>query len=297
LCLASPLLWVRKKKEKSVTDSIGAPPSNHQLPVEVIGADAYGQQFFELARTQRIHRNGVSILLENKVVPDSELIVRNPETNEEADAVVVGQIRKIDTGHVYGLAFLDPSADLWHLEFPAAEAAKLVPMECSGCHSVCTLSLSDVELEIFEARRELTHSCVTCHSSRTWRATNREVTRRPTGNPIEQEANHAAIASRIEDRRKNSRTKMKLTACIRFSGLEEVVACEDISKGGCRFIGRKAYPEGTRVEVSVPYTKSSNNIFCLASITYCLKMPGEQFRLGASYIKSGGSIGWDPYKA
>ena len=87
---------------------------------------------------------------------------------------------------------------------------------------------------------------------------------------------------------------MKMTACIRFSGLEEVVACEDISKGGFRFIGRKEYPEGIRVEVSVPYTKSSNNMFSLTSIKYVLKMPDGLFRHGVSYTKTSGSIGWDP---
>jgi hypothetical protein len=101
------------------------PPAELQLPVEIIGADVYGQQFFELARTWTIHRNGVSILLANMVAPDTELIVRNSETNEEAIAVVVGQIRQDDTGYVYGLAFLDPSANLWHLQFPAVETPRI----------------------------------------------------------------------------------------------------------------------------------------------------------------------------
>ena len=88
---------------------------------------------------------------------------------------------------------------------------------------------------------------------------------------------------------------MKMTACVRYSGLEDIVACEDISKGGFRFIGHREYREGTRVEVSVPYTKSNNNMFSLASITYSHKMPDGQFRHGASYTKTSGSIGWDPY--
>jgi hypothetical protein len=86
---------------------------------------------------------------------------------------------------------------------------------------------------------------------------------------------------------------MKMTACVRFSGLEEVVSCEDISKGGFRFIGRKEYRQGTRVEVSVPYTKSSNNMFSLASIAYSVKLPDGQFRHGVHYTKTSGSIGWD----
>jgi PilZ domain len=285
----------QKKRENSVTNLIPTVPGKLQLPVEVIGSDLYGQQFFELARTLTIHRNGVSLLLANKVAPDSELIVRNSNTGEEAVAFVVGQIREDDAGHVYGLAFVDPSADLWHIQFPAAEAAKLVQLECNGCHSVCTLSLSGIELEIFDARRELVHSCITCNSSGTWRETNHEVAKKLPGNPPERKPNPPSIASPTEERRKNRRTKMKMTACVRFSGLEDVVVCEDISKGGFRFIGRKEYPEGLRVEVSVPYTKSSNNMFSLASIVYCHKMPDGQFRHGTSYTKTSGSIGWDPY--
>jgi len=49
-----------------------------------------------------------------------------------------------------------------------------------------------------------------------------------------------------------------------------------------------------RVEAAVPYTKFSTNIFSLASIIYCHKMPDAQFRHGVTYTKTSGSIGWDP---
>jgi hypothetical protein len=72
------------------------------------------------------------------------------------------------------------------------------------------------------------------------------------------------------------------------------VDCEDISKGGFRFTGRKEYPEGTRVETAVPYATSGTNIFSPSHIKYCLKMPDGQFRHGVAYIKRTSSIGWDP---
>ena len=87
---------------------------------------------------------------------------------------------------------------------------------------------------------------------------------------------------------------MKAVGCVRFSGVEVVVDCEDLSRGGFRFTSRKEYPEGTRVEVAAPYTKSSNNIFGLASIIYSHRMPNGHFRHGVNYTKSRGSIGWDP---
>jgi hypothetical protein len=86
---------------------------------------------------------------------------------------------------------------------------------------------------------------------------------------------------------------MKMTACIRFSGLEFVVTCEDISKGGFRFTGRKEFPKGTRVETAVPYAKSGTNIYTPSSIIYCHKTPDGQFRHGVSYTKNRRSPGWD----
>jgi hypothetical protein len=293
LRFANPLLWVRKR-ENSVTNPIGEPPATLQLQVEIIGSDLYGQQFFELTRTLTIHRNGISILLAHKLAPDSEVIVRNPETSEEAIAFVVGQTRQDSTDHVYRLAFLDPPANLWQIQFPAAGAVKMVQLECSGCHCVRTLSLSDIELEIFGATRELTRSCNNCNSSRTWRETGLEVMEKKPGTSPGHDPNPSLIAPPIEERRKNRRMAMKTAACIRFSGLEVVVDCENISKGGFRFTSRKEYPPGTRVQAAAPYTKSSTNIFCVAGIIYCHKMPDGRFRHGVTYIRTRGSIGWDP---
>jgi hypothetical protein len=277
-----------------VADPIATTSANLELPVEVIGSDLYGQQFFETTQTVTIHRNGVSLVLENKMGPDAEVILRNPTTNEEAVAFVVGQAQEDSRGNVYGLAFVDSSVNLWHIQFPAAEAASMVQLECSSCHSVRTLSLSDIELEIFRATRELTRSCDNCNSSETWRESGRQEAVKKPGLSPGQDPNSKMAISPLEERRQNRRTAMKKSACIRFSGVEIVVACEDVSKGGFRFTSHKEYPPGTRVEASVPYTKSSNNIFTLAGIIYSHKTPDGKFRHGVTYIKNRGSIGWDP---
>lgn len=273
----------RQKEENTLDQPIPIPLAKLRLPVEVIGADLHGQQFFTRTRTVTIQRNGVSIFLANKLGPESEVILRNPETNEEAVAFVSGQTSEGKTGYVYSLDFPNPSANPWRKLFPAAEAVRVVQLECSGCHSVSTLSLSDIEWEIFEANRELTRPCNGCHSLTTWRETSREPLEKPSTS-LRQNLNPSAIASPKQERRKNRRAGMKAAACIRFSGSEIVVACEDISKGGFRFASSKKYSEGTRVEAAVPYTKSSTNIFISARIIYCHKMPDGQFRHGVSYI-------------
>jgi hypothetical protein len=280
-----------EKRDNPLVDPSATSPEKLHLPVEVIGADLSGQQFFESAKTLAIHRNGVSIYLENRMGPDSEVILRNPETNEEAIAFIVGQIPEDKTGHVYGLAFLDPSANLWHIEFPTADAARMVKLECSGCHSVVSLSLSDIELEIYEAKRELTRSCGNCKSFMVWKETSGKPREKKPRKSAMQELDPHAVASPIEDRRKNRRAGMKTAACIQFAGMEVVVACEDISKGGFRFTCHKEYPKGIRVEAAAPYTKFSTNIFIPARIIYCHKIPGGKFRHGVTYLKNRGTIG------
>jgi len=275
---------------------MATPPAKIEMAVEVIGSDVFGQQFFEDGQTLTIYPNGVSVGLTTKLAPESEVIVRNPETNVETLATVLGHIRSNtggQDGQVYGLVFVNPSSKLWHIPVPAGQS-KTVTLECGACHSVSTLSVSGIELEIFEAARELTRVCEKCKSPRIWRAARRQET------PVKpSEATEAAPSSARpakppwEDRRKTKRMAMKASACVRYSGIEAIVTCEDVSKGGFRFVSPKEYPEGTRFEAAVPYTKFSNNIFLPANVVYCRVLPDGQFRHGVAYIKTSGSIGWD----
>jgi PilZ domain len=274
---------------------MATPPAKLEFPIEVIASDVYGQQFFENAQTLTVYPNGVSILLANKLAPDSEIIVRNPEMKVETLASVLGQLRKDASGQVYALAFVKPARELWRVPIADAGPATTLTLECSTCHSISAVSLSGIEVEMFEAARELARACEKCKSSRTWRPTTREHSD-PPSNRVETPQAPAAAATTEpakEDRRKTRRMAMKASACIRYAGVEAVVTCEDVSKGGFRFISRKEFPEGTRLEGSVPYTPFGNNIFLPACIVYCRELPDGQFRHGVAYIKTSGSIGWD----
>ena len=158
----------------------------------------------------------------------------------------------------------------------------------------CRLCLSAIEWEIFESSGQVTHLCQKCNTSTVWRERNPHADTKKAEQPREQAQNPPLVVSPMEERRKARRTPMKKAACIRYSGTEVVVACEDISKEGFRFTGPKEYPQGTRIEAAVPYIKSSTNIFCPAGIIYCHKMPDGQFRHGVTYAKTRGSMGWDP---
>ena len=274
------------------------PPAKLEMAVEVIGSDVFGQQFFEDAQTLTIYPNGISIRLMTKLAPGSEVIVRNLETNVETVATVLARIRSNaggQDGQVYGLAFVQPASNLWHIPVPAGPW-KTVALECGTCHSVFTVSVSGIELEVFEAARELTRACEKCKSPRICRETQRrEIPVKPRVGQEAAPGPTPVAGPPKQDRRKTRRMAMKASACVRYAGIEIIVACEDVSKGGFRFVSLREYPEGTRVEAAAPYTKFSNNIFSPANIVYCRPTPDGQFRHGVAYIKTSGSVGWDSY--
>jgi hypothetical protein len=94
--------------------------------------------------------------------------------------------------------------------------------------------------------------------------------------------------SRPEDRRKHARARVKFKASIRRPGMpDDVVSCEDMSRGGLRFKSKKQYFASTMIEVAVPYAPGGQSIFVPAQIVYVHETPGEGvFHCGVAYIKS-----------
>jgi len=273
-----------------LANPITTPPTKLQLQIEVIGADLYGMQFFEPSEVLSIYRSGLTVFLENDLAPDSEVIVRSPQNNKETVALVLGQIRKEKRGHVYGLAFLNPAVDPWQLRIPDAGAAKTIKLECTGCNNTATFDLSEIESEILDATRTLTRPCKDCGSPKKWREPRPQVmdtrsSRSPARGALKPD--EAAKSSSPKDRRRERRTPMKVSACIRFAGQEFEVDCDDISKGGFRFTCTRRFPEGTRVETAIPFTKNSTNIFSTATIVRCLEMPDGQFQHGVAHFRRG----------
>ena len=274
---------------------MATPPAKVEAVVEVIGSDVFGQQFFENGETMSVYPDGLSIRLKTKLARDSEVIVRDPETNAETLASVLGQIRNDADGTVYALCFLNPAEWHWRAAIAPGRSANL-SLQCSVCHSVSSFSISGISYEMFQATRELTRACEKCKSPKVWRESKSAGVSQPTLRPSEAKpgtARDASLGKQHDERRKTKRTPMKAPACIRCAGVEVIVQCEDVSKGGFRFVSNKEFPEGTRVEAAVPYTKFSNNIFSHAVVAYCRPMSNGQFRHGMAYIKASGSIPWN----
>ena len=92
----------------------------------------------------------------------------------------------------------------------------------------------------------------------------------------------------LDNRRKHARTKVTYKACIRRSGFpDDVVTCEDMSKGGLSFKSRKQYYERTSIEVAVPYSVGGNAIFVPAEIAWVVEVTKDkQYRCGVAYRRT-----------
>jgi PilZ domain len=92
-----------------------------------------------------------------------------------------------------------------------------------------------------------------------------------------------------ENRRKHVRTRVNFKACVRRPGFaDDVVACEDMSRGGLRFKTSRQYFEKSLIEVAVPYSPGDQAIFVPAQIAYVQELPEQKmYRCGVTYLRGG----------
>jgi len=102
------------------------------------------------------------------------------------------------------------------------------------------------------------------------------------------EAETSTVAATLENRRKHVRTRVNFKACVRRPGLaDDVVACEDMSRGGLRFKSNRKYFEKMLIEVAVPYSPGDQAIFVPAQIAYVQELPEQNtYRCGVMYLRS-----------
>ena len=97
-----------------------------------------------------------------------------------------------------------------------------------------------------------------------------------------------APAKQRENRRKHARMRVNFKACVRRPNLQDdIVTCEDMSRGGLRFKSSQKYFEKTRIDVAVPYSPGDQAIFLPAQIMYVQELPEQKlYRYGVMYLRS-----------
>jgi hypothetical protein len=89
------------------------------------------------------------------------------------------------------------------------------------------------------------------------------------------------------DRRKHPRARVNYSALVRHPERgDDIVVCEDMSRGGLRFKSKKTYYERSLIEIAVPYVVGQTPIFVPAQIVSATEIPGEKnFRYGVAYLQ------------
>jgi PilZ domain-containing protein len=259
-----------------------------RMQVDASWSSSSGATVRQPAETLLVSRNGGVLRLKEKLFPGQEInLLRTTEGDQHktARARIVAEIDREQEGFIYAIAILDPRADFWDIEFPAPhkaeEALARLLMECSFCQRREVVYLNEMELKSFEARKCVARLCTHCDSPSIWVEAQSDV------GGEELLPGRSAVEERVVPRRNRTRIKARVLACIRRRGFqEEVAVCEDLSKGGISFRSRNQYPEGSRLEVAVPYTPGAGAIFVPIRIVFSQPLASAGlYRHGAAYLR------------
>lgn len=282
-----------------------------EIGILLVGSDMEGKMFSEPTNTVLLSRHGAGIVSQYALSAEQELILRRLDTNKEAEVRVVGNLGAHGKTYTYGVAFLNPEADLWEIQFPSMtdseKEASRVLLQCSGCKAREMVQQSDLESDVYLVNEGIVRTCKSCGSSTFWRrpiddsgdeplpleadpavAEEKEEPVEASTSALLEAETAAKPAARFENRRKHVRTKVSFQACVRsFTFGDDIVSCEDMSRGGLRFKSRKEYVANTEIEVAAPYSPGAHVIFVRAQIVHVMELKNERrFRCGVCYAKS-----------
>ncbi len=237
-----------------------------EFPIVLTGTDRKGQKFVEETKTLVIARHGAKIISRQILVPQQKLRIRCPKTGREADLRVAGPVGGDGENYYYGVEILEAGADFWGIEFPslveAEEAASRLVLECTRCRSQEVAHLDVFELEVLLANECLARPCKRCAATSMW------ITQVPAGGQAATSEKVLTARHSMQDR-KDARITLRVDACIRHPVYgDEVVATENVSRGGFRFRSSRDYPVATLLEAALPYVPGAANIFAPVRVVY-----------------------------
>jgi PilZ domain len=264
------------------------------MPVEASWFTSNGSEVRQPAETLLVSRNGGVVRIAEKLFPGQELTLRRQREGNSwkiARARIMAEIDCEPEGFLYAIAMVEHRSDFWDIDFPSPrqgeEALARLLMECSFCQRREVVYLNEPQLKSFEIRKCVARLCAHCDAPSIWIEAQPEVPQQAAP------AKAAPGDDRVVPRRNRTRVKARVLACIRRRGFqEEVAVCEDLSKGGISFRSRNQYPEGTRLEVAVPFTPGSAAIFVPIRIVFSQAIPSARlYRHGAAYVRVPAEVG------
>lgn len=88
------------------------------MPVTAQGRNFEGRPFRHKTETIVINAHGALLYLDETLQMGSELVIRNPVTEEDQECRVVFIGNRSDKGQRIGVEFLSPAPHFWGVEFP-----------------------------------------------------------------------------------------------------------------------------------------------------------------------------------
>ena len=261
--------------------------------VNIAGKDSSETSFDEPSKTEIVTRDGGLIVTGLSLATGS--LIRISRGEKAQVARIIGQVGIRNEEFLYGVQFVDPSTNpFWDVHFPVPNLEGSVGksvLQCTKCSRQELLHLSEIEMVVFETMRVIPHHCPQCILETLWSEPS------IVGDNVLMSRSEAynlagvptAKRPRTVNDRKHSRVHMRnIKACVHRPGFEDdVVTVTNLSRGGIGFTSSVNYFAGTRVEVAVPYTEGSANVFTPAKIVRVrarptADLPGE---FGLEYVK------------
>jgi hypothetical protein len=265
--------------------------------IEVSGTDSHGVEFKEPGKTLIVSRRGAMIVFARELQPEQQIHIQRKapsESQRQGQVRVVNQMGHQRDGFLYSVEVLDPEMDLWGVDFPAlleeSDAVAKMLLECTYCHGREVTYLNEIELRAFETNRGIARHCKTCCVPSIWAQVHHEDEKKLKARTRRTIEPQGAAPTDVEKReRQRLRLQTRLTACIRKPGEDdELAVCEDISPIGMCFRSKRRFDAHTSIEVAVPYSPDTANIFLPARIVYSEEIPkAGLFRHGTEYRRVG----------
>ncbi len=234
------------------------------IPVEVSGMDITGKNFVESTRTESISRYGARVRLIASLVPEQDVALRRAGNPRDLEGRVVRLIEQNARGRAYAIELVHCPETIWGVHFPPDSAAGkmcAVLLYCSSCPHHELVRVNTFEVAAFEESGGMPRACPRCGRLTHWKPASGEL-------EIELAAGRSAVWT--ENRRKQNRVKMKVSASLRQPppAGDDAVKVVDVSRGGVRFLSTRIYVVNTIVQAAVPYTAAAENLFIPARIVW-----------------------------
>ncbi len=262
------------------------------LPIHISGLGEYGKEFVVEGHTVDVSRQGATIMVDRLLPLGQNIKIQRIGVSKEAIARIVGQIIRGTEGLLYGIAFVDPDVNLWDISFPAVcevdKAVLRTLLRCVACGQLEVSYLNEFEADLFLYHRSIARICGRCGGWTTWTLPYGQISAEPHS-PVETDSQRQrssyVLALGTRNQRSHDRIPVDAIGSVRHPTLgTEVVLVGNLARGGLSFYSTSTYPDGSSIEMAVPYTSKTPNIYVSARIVSSRKGGDKGFiEYGVSY--------------